>query len=83
MSGQTKVRLATDHLASVRSGYCPIGLRPIWLLPVGQLFLGLMSGRAVVRQTAVLSGYCPSGMCPRGSVRRASVRSGYCPGTVL
>ena len=65
MSGRPNHRRATDHWATVRSGYCPIGL----------LSCRVIILRAAVRRANVLSGYSLSRMCPQDSVR-----SGYCLG---
>ena len=75
MSSWDNVRRATDHRATVRSGYCPFEL-----LSVGLLSLGLLSVWPVVRRATVLSGYCLPGLCIWVRVRWASVRLGYCPG---
>ena len=76
MSGRANVCQATDHRATVRLGYCPIGLLSCRVTVSRLLSLGPMLGRAVVRRATVLLGYCLSGLCPRVSVRRANVLSG-------
>ena len=80
MSGRANPRRATDHGATVQSGYYLIGLLSCRVTVSWATILELMSGRAAVRRDTVLSGYCLSGMCPHGSARRAIVRSDYCPG---
>ena len=73
MSGRANHRRATDDCATVRSGYCPIGLLSCRVTVSRAIIL-----RAALRRANVLSGYCLSRMCPQGSVLRDSVRSGYC-----
>ena len=74
MSGRTNVcqanvRRARDHLGTVQSGYCPIGL----------LSCRGTSIRATIPWANVRSGYCPVGLVSVEDLSLGKCPSGYCP----
>ena len=50
MSGRANLRRATDHGATVQSGYCPIGLLTCRVTVSWATILGLMSGNLQSRR---------------------------------
>ena len=66
MSGRAKSDRANLRRATVRSGYCPIGLLSC-RVPVSW---------ATIPRANVRSGCCPSGYCPVGLLSVGDVSSG-------
>ena len=72
MSGRANLRRATDHRATVRSGYCPIGL----------LSCRVNLSWATITRANVRSGYCLVGLLSGGDVSSGNVRRDMSVGLV-